>query len=58
MVLEDGHPTYGEVLLPGEEEGAVLIHAHVCHPSLANDNLSGIAAAIGLAERLGARRPR
>ena len=40
--LEPGHLTYGELLLKGEEEGEVLISCHVCHPSLANDNLSGI----------------
>jgi len=56
--LEEGHLTYGELFLPGEKEDEVLIHTHVCHPSLANDNLSGIAVAIRLAERLGERRHR
>ena len=36
--------TYGECFLPGELEDEVLLTTHVCHPSLANDNLSGIAA--------------
>ncbi len=35
----DGHLTYGECYLPGETEDEVLISCHVCHPSLANDNL-------------------
>jgi aminopeptidase-like protein len=51
--LDDGHLTYGECLIPGETNDEVLISCHVCHPSLANDNLSGIAAATFLAEQLG-----
>jgi aminopeptidase-like protein len=41
--LAPGHLTYGECFLPGEREDEVLLTTHVCHPSLANDNLSGIA---------------
>lgn len=50
--LEDGALTYGELVLPGTTSDEVLISAHVCHPSLANDNLSGIAVAIFLAQQL------
>ena len=50
--LEAGHLTYGEYVLPGAIEDEVLITAHVCHPSLANDNLSGIAILTFLAARL------
>ena len=50
--LTDGHLTYGECLIPGETNDEVLISCHVCHPSLANDNLSGIAVATFLAEHL------
>ena len=50
--LEAGHLTYGEAVLPGEVENEVLISCHICHPSLANDNLSGIAVAIALARAL------
>jgi len=50
--LEPGSLTYGECHLPGETEAEVLISCHCCHPSLANDNLSGIALATHLAERL------
>jgi aminopeptidase-like protein len=56
--LEDGHLAYGECVLPGEEPEEVLISAHVCHPSLANDNLSGIAVATFLARALGDERRR
>jgi aminopeptidase-like protein len=41
--LEDGSLTYAEALLPGESEEEVLLSTYVCHPSLANDNVSGIA---------------
>ncbi len=51
--LEPGSLTYGELLLPGTSAEEVLISCHVCHPSLANDNLSGLAVATQLAELLG-----
>jgi aminopeptidase-like protein len=56
--LADGHLTYGEHLVQGQTEEEVLVSCHVCHPSLANDNLSGIAVATGLARRLAEGRPR
>ena len=52
--LEDGSMTWGECLLPGSSDEEVLISSHVCHPQLANDNLSGIAVAVHLAEALAA----
>lgn len=55
--LEPGSLTYGELLLPGETNEEVLISTHCCHPSLANDNLSGIALSTSLARALaGAKR--
>ena len=50
--LEDGHLTYGEYYLKGQTDSEVLLSTHVCHPSLANDNLAGIALAVFLARRL------
>ena len=50
--LRDGALTYGECVLPGEVEDEVLISTHICHPSLANDNLSGVAVAAALAQIL------
>jgi aminopeptidase-like protein len=50
--LEDGHLTYGEYLLPGETREEVLISCHACHPSLCNDNLSGISLAVSMARKL------
>ena len=43
--LFDGSMTYGEAVLPGDSPETVVVWTHTCHPSLANDNLSGIAAA-------------
>jgi aminopeptidase-like protein len=56
--LADGHLTYGEHVVPGGSDEEVLVTCHVCHPSLANDNLSGIAVATRLARLLGQGRPR
>ena len=53
--LADGALSYGECLLPGESTDEVLVSAHVCHPSLTNDNLSGIVVAAELARHLAAR---
>lgn len=50
--LQDGHLTYGEYFIPGKTEEEVLFSAHVCHPSLANDNLSGITLITHLAQLL------
>jgi aminopeptidase-like protein len=50
--LEPGHLTYGEYYLPGQTAEEILVSCHVCHPSLANDNLSGIAVATFLAREL------
>ena len=51
-VLEDGQLTYGECFLPGRSDAEVLVSVHACHPSLANDNLSGLSVATWLAQRL------
>ena len=53
--LADGHLKYGECYLPGHLSDEVLISCHVCHPSLANDNLSGLVVAAALAELLSGR---
>ena len=55
--LENGSLSYGECYLPGQSSDEVLISVHTCHPSLANDNLSGVVVATFLASRL-ARKAR
>ncbi len=52
-VLENGSLTYGQYYLPGENSAEILISCHACHPSLCNDNLSGVAMATFLAKYLG-----
>jgi len=56
--LQEGSLSYGELVLPGSSEDEILISTHVCHPSLADDNLSGIAVSVFLAGELAARRTR
>jgi aminopeptidase-like protein len=55
--LADGHLTYGEHVVPGRVGDEVIISCHVCHPSLANDNLAGIAVATFLAKALAEENP-
>lgn len=50
--LSNGSLTYGEYYHPGESDEEVLFSCHACHPSLCNDNLSGIALTTVLAEVL------
>ena len=56
--LEDGSLTYGEYFLEGDTDEEVLISCHACHPSMANDNLSGVALVTFLAERIAEASPR
>jgi len=56
--LEPGHLTYGEVFLKGATDDEVLISTHVCHPSLCNDNLSGIGVSTFLIKELQKRKLR
>ena len=56
--LADGHLVWGECVIPGDTAAEVLISCHICHPSLCNDNLAGIALASELARRLRQGRPR
>jgi len=56
--LQDGSLSYGELTIPGASAEEILISTHVCHPSLADDNLSGIAVSAFLARELLARNQR
>ncbi len=50
--LENGSLTYGEYLIPGKCADEILLSCHACHPSLCNDNLSGVALATFLGKLL------
>jgi aminopeptidase-like protein len=52
--LQPGSLTYGEFVLPGTLEDEILVSTHVCHPSLCDDNLTGIAVSVFLARALSA----
>jgi aminopeptidase-like protein len=57
--LQPGSLTYGEFVVPGTSEEEILISAHTCHPSLCDDNLTGLAISAWLARafsKAGARR--
>ncbi|MDR0466486.1 MAG: DUF4910 domain-containing protein, partial [Deltaproteobacteria bacterium] len=56
--LQPGHMSYGEVFLPGETDGTILLSTYVCHPSMANNELSGpvLATAMGRLLRRERRR--
>jgi aminopeptidase-like protein len=56
--LEDGALTYGELVVPGASTEEVLVSAHCCHPSLANDNLSGMVLTAALARIVRGLSPR
>jgi aminopeptidase-like protein len=56
--LSSGSLTLGECYLAGQTSQEVLVSCHVCHPSLCNDNLSGIAVATFLADTLSRRTRR
>jgi aminopeptidase-like protein len=56
--LEKGYMSFGEYFIPGETADEVLISTHICHPSLANDNLSGIVVAAFLARELSLKKHR
>ena len=47
---ENGSITYGELIINGYKDDEILISTYICHPSMANDNLSGIAAAVAAAK--------
>lgn len=56
--LAPGSLTYGEAYLPGAMPDEILVSCHVCHPALANDNLSGVVVAAHLARLLATRARR
>jgi aminopeptidase-like protein len=55
--LADGNLSYGECVVEGDSDEEILVSCHCCHPSLANDNLSGMAVATFLAKQAQRQKP-
>ena len=56
--LKEGSLSYGEIIIPGEKEEEIFFSSYICHPSMANNELSGPCTAIHLAEWLLEKRRR
>ena len=56
--LFDGSLTYGELVIPGETEEEIFFSTYFCHPSMANDQLSGLALSVYLSKYVEAKTKR
>jgi aminopeptidase-like protein len=56
--LAPGSLSYAQAVIQGTSAREAVVYTHTCHPSLANDNLTGIAVAALVARAMAGRRPR
>lgn len=56
--LKEGSLTYGEIILKGDTEEEVLLSTYICHPSMANNEVSGPVVTIELVKWLAALKHR
>jgi len=53
--FENGELKVGEIVIPGESEKTFVIVAHLCHPAMVNDDLTGVVVALDTAKTLAAK---
>lgn len=51
-LFKDGVLNYGEIVIPGKSSKEVFLSSYICHPSMANNELSGPVVTIALCEWL------
>jgi aminopeptidase-like protein len=56
--LENGSLTYGELIIPGESSQEIFLSTYLCHPSMANNELSGPVVTVFIARWINSLKKR